>query len=90
VGHEVIALCQALLRFDTRNPGSTEERAAAYVVDALGRASISAEVLEPAPGRCSVFAKHDGEDPSLPALIVHGHLDVVPPQDVAKATPSKA
>lgn len=78
---DVIQLCQALLRFDTRNPGATEERAAAFVVDVLARAGISSEVIEPAPGRCSVVARHEGEDASLPALLVHGHLDVVPPQE---------
>jgi acetylornithine deacetylase/succinyl-diaminopimelate desuccinylase-like protein len=78
---DVVDLCQALLRFDTSNPGATEERAAAFVVDALAKSGIPSEVLEPAPGRCSVFASHDGQDDSLPALVVHGHLDVVPPQE---------
>jgi acetylornithine deacetylase/succinyl-diaminopimelate desuccinylase-like protein len=58
----------------------TEERAAAYVVDTLSAAGIECDVVEPAPGRCSVFARHVGLDRSLPALLVHGHLDVVPAQ----------
>src|SRR5919204_1762161 len=78
---ELVEHCRALLRLDTSNPGSTEEAAAAYVVDRLAAAGVETEVIEPEPGRCSVFAFHPGTDPSLPPLVVHGHLDVVPPQD---------
>jgi acetylornithine deacetylase/succinyl-diaminopimelate desuccinylase-like protein len=47
----------------------------------LSRAGILWEVVEPEPGRCSVVSRHAGTDPSLPALVVHCHLDVVPAQD---------
>src|SRR5699024_1311216 len=30
------------------------------------------------PGRANVVLRVEGEDPDLPALVVHGHLDVVP------------
>ena len=30
------------------------------------------------PGRASLVARIEGADPSRPALLVHGHLDVVP------------
>jgi acetylornithine deacetylase/succinyl-diaminopimelate desuccinylase-like protein len=36
------------------------------------------EVIEPMPGRCSLISRVIGTDTSLPPLIVHGHLDVVP------------
>lgn len=75
---DVVSICRDLLRFDTSNPGSTEERAASYVVDLLSGAGIGTEVIEPAPGRCSVFSRHRGADPGLSGLLVHGHLDVVP------------
>lgn len=77
----VIEHCRALLRLDTSNPGSTEEAAAAYVVDVLSRARLPTEVVEPAPGRVSVISRHAGAEPELPALVVHCHLDVVPAQD---------
>src|SRR4029077_8160374 len=35
-------------------------------------------VLEPPPKRPSVVARLEGEDRNRPALLVHGHLDVVP------------
>ena len=81
VGPRSIEHARRLLRIDTSNPGSTEERAAAYVVDVLSAAGLTAEVVEPEPGRCSVVSRMAGSAPDLPALLVHGHLDVVPPQD---------
>jgi acetylornithine deacetylase/succinyl-diaminopimelate desuccinylase-like protein len=41
---------------------------------------LPAQVIESEPGRASVVARMPGSDPSLPALVVHGHLDVVPAQ----------
>jgi len=35
-------------------------------------------VLESHPGRASVVARIEGADSSRPALLIHGHLDVVP------------
>ena len=35
-------------------------------------------LLESAPGRANVVARIAGADPARPALLVHGHLDVVP------------
>ena len=43
------------------------------------RASASAtQSFESDPGRTSVVARVEGRDRSKPALVVHGHLDVVP------------
>lgn len=81
IGERALEHCRALLRIDTSNPGACEEPAAAYVVDTLAAAGIASEVVEPAPGRCSVVSRVPGSDPELPALLVHGHLDVVPAQD---------
>ena len=36
------------------------------------------EILESAPGRANVVARIEGTDPGAGALLVHGHLDVVP------------
>lgn len=81
VGTRALAHARALLRIDTSNPGATEEPAARYVADVLGCAGAAVEVLEPEPGRCSVVARVPGREPGLPALLVHGHLDVVPAGD---------
>jgi acetylornithine deacetylase/succinyl-diaminopimelate desuccinylase-like protein len=82
---EVVDICRDLLRIDTTNTGdnatSAGERAAAeYVAAKLDEVGIHAEIHESAPGRASVVARIEGTDPSRDALLVHGHLDVVPAQ----------
>jgi acetylornithine deacetylase/succinyl-diaminopimelate desuccinylase-like protein len=78
-GARALAHCKALLRLDTSNPGGSEEPAVRYVEEVLSAAGVdTGEVVEPEPGRCSLVARVPGADPALPALLVHGHLDVVP------------
>src|SRR5215207_4164281 len=75
---EVVELCSDLIRFDTSNPTSDERAAAEYVAGKLDEVGIASTLLESEPGRASVVARIEGEDRSRPALLVHGHLDVVP------------
>jgi acetylornithine deacetylase/succinyl-diaminopimelate desuccinylase-like protein len=80
---EVTGLCRDLIRIDTTNTGdlatSAGERVAAeYVAEKLGEVGIDCTLLESAPGRANVVARIAGGDPSRGALLVHGHLDVVP------------
>ena len=75
---EVVELCRELLRIDSSNPTSNERVAAERVAEWLTDAGLSPEVYESAPGRASTVARWPGEDPSRPALLIHGHLDVVP------------
>ncbi len=80
---EVVGLCRDLLRIDTSNTGDTatsvgERVAAEYVAEKLDEVGIAAEIYESAPRRASVVARIPGADPSRGALLVHGHLDVVP------------
>ncbi len=81
---EVVGICQDLIRFDTSNYGNNEgpgERLAAeYTARLIDEVGLSPEIHESAPGRASVVARMAGKNPSLPALVVHGHLDVVPAQ----------
>jgi acetylornithine deacetylase/succinyl-diaminopimelate desuccinylase-like protein len=44
----------------------------------LAEAGLEPQLFEGAPGRTSVVAKVKGRDSSKGALVVHGHLDVVP------------
>ncbi|MDA0632964.1 M20/M25/M40 family metallo-hydrolase [Nonomuraea sp. MCN248] len=80
--NEVADLCVELIKVDSSNYGDDSgpgERAAAEVVMArLAEVGIEATYLESAPGRGNVITRVEGSDPSLPALLVHGHLDVVP------------
>jgi acetylornithine deacetylase/succinyl-diaminopimelate desuccinylase-like protein len=80
---EVIEICRDLLRIDTTNTGdldtSAGERAAAeYMAEKLAEVGFQPEIHESVPGRASVVARFEGEDPSRDALLIHGHLDVVP------------
>ncbi|WP_433617055.1 M20/M25/M40 family metallo-hydrolase [Dactylosporangium sp. CA-139114] len=80
---EVIEICRDLLRIDTTNTGdldtSTGERVAAeYVAQKLAEVGFQPEIYESEPGRASVVARFEGEDPARDALLIHGHLDVVP------------
>lgn len=79
---DVTELCARLVRFDTTNRGhgdsEGEREAAEFVAGVLSGAGIEPKLLEAAPRRTSVLARVPGSDPSLPALLVQGHLDVVP------------
>lgn len=75
-------IAQDLIRFDTTNWGggrsAGEREAAEYLDAALTGLGLTTTVLESADRRTSVFTRVPGADSSKPALIVHGHTDVVP------------
>ncbi|MDB1089046.1 M20/M25/M40 family metallo-hydrolase [Streptomyces sp. ACA25] len=79
---EVVDLCRDLIRIDTSNYGDSSgpgERAAAeYVAEQLAEVGLEPEIFESQPGRASTVARIEGADPSRPALLIHGHTDVVP------------
>lgn len=82
LNERVVEITQQLIRFNTTNYGvgqsEGEHEAAAYVVEILRGMGLDPVTIESAPTRANVIARVEGEDLSLPALIVHGHLDVVP------------
>ncbi|WP_061962014.1 M20/M25/M40 family metallo-hydrolase [Demequina flava] len=79
---DVVKICQDLIRIDTSNygdePGPGERAAADYVAELLSDLGLEPTIREAQPGRASVVARWKGSDPSRDALVVHGHLDVVP------------
>jgi acetylornithine deacetylase/succinyl-diaminopimelate desuccinylase-like protein len=79
---EVVGICRDLIRIDTTNPGDHsgpgERLAAEYVAGLLSEVGLGTVVHESHPKRTSVVARMEGEDRSRPALLIHGHLDVVP------------
>ena len=80
---EVVGICQDLLRIDTSNTGdqrtTTGERVAAeYVAEKLTEVGVEVVIHESAPRRANLVARIPGADRSRGALLVHGHLDVVP------------
>lgn len=79
---DAVDLCSRLIRFDTSNFGGGESRgeraAAEWAASVLADAGFEPAVLESAPGRANTVVRIPGLDASAPALLVHGHLDVVP------------
>ncbi|EKF23392.1 peptidase M20/M25/M40 family protein [Mycolicibacterium hassiacum DSM 44199] len=81
---EVVDLVSRLIRFDTSNTGEPETtkgeaECAAWVAEQLEEAGYTTEYVEAgAPGRGNLFVRLPGADRSRGALMVHGHLDVVP------------
>ncbi|MFD5659952.1 M20/M25/M40 family metallo-hydrolase [Streptomyces hirsutus] len=78
---EVVTFTSDLIRIDTTNRGGgdcRERPAAEYAAERLAGAGLEPVLLERTPGRTNVVARLAGTDPTADALLVHGHLDVVP------------
>jgi acetylornithine deacetylase/succinyl-diaminopimelate desuccinylase-like protein len=80
---EVVELCRDLIRIDSTNygdgSGPGEREAAGYVVDRLREVGLHPQVYESGPRRTNVVLRLPGSDPArTDALLLHGHLDVVP------------
>jgi len=75
-------IAQELIRFDTTNFGegrsNGETDAAEYLGALLEQLDLVPEYVDAATGRTSVIARVEGADRTKPALVVHGHTDVVP------------
>ena len=83
-------IARDLIRFDTTNYGegrsNGETEAAQYVEAELRSLGLDPVLIDAAPGRTSVVARVEGRYAhpvdrargERPALVVHGHLDVVP------------
>jgi acetylornithine deacetylase/succinyl-diaminopimelate desuccinylase-like protein len=81
---EVVDLVSTLIRFDTSNTGEPdttkgEADCAQWVATQLEDVGYETTYIEAgAPRRGNLFARLPGADPSRGALLIHGHLDVVP------------
>ena len=81
---EVVQLTSELIKIDTSNygpePGPGERVAAERVAELLDEVGIESRLYESEPQRTSLVAtwEPDGVDTSVPPLLIHAHLDVVP------------
>ncbi|GHE40247.1 peptidase M20 [Streptosporangium violaceochromogenes] len=79
---EVAELCRDLIRIDSTNAGDNtgpgERAAAEYVAGRLAEVGLEPLILESDSRRANVVVRVEGTDPSREALLLHGHLDVVP------------
>ncbi|GAA5108128.1 M20/M25/M40 family metallo-hydrolase [Haloechinothrix salitolerans] len=84
VAEEAVTLVSELIQIDTTNTGDPDtvvgERAAAeYVAAKLTEVGYEIDYVESgAKDRHNVIARLPGADPTRDALLIHGHLDVVP------------
>lgn len=84
---EVVDLCRDLLRIDTSNygdgSGPGERVAAEHVMGLLHEVGLTPEYVEGFPQRGNVVVRIPGDERGTAergALLLHGHLDVVPAQ----------
>jgi len=79
---EVVDICRDLIRIDTTNAGDNngpgERVAAEYVAGLLADVGLDPVIFESDTKRASLIARVPGIDRGRPALMIHGHLDVVP------------
>lgn len=81
---DVVSLCRDLIRIDTSNWGDSSQTigeavAAEYTAHCLQEVHLYPEVITTtSDARRAVHVRIPGSDPSADALVVHGHLDVVP------------
>lgn len=79
---EVVDLCRDLIRIDTSNYGEEEgpgeRKAAEHVAALLDEVGIECTVVEKLHGRTSLVARWGDDSSRRDALLLHGHLDVVP------------
>lgn len=81
---EVVLLTQELIRIDSSNWGDSPEtvgeaEVAEYCASRLREVGLDPEVIiTTSDARRAVVVRIPGTDPDAPALLLHGHLDVVP------------
>lgn len=82
VAADAVAIAQQLIRIDSSNygdgSGPGERVAAELVAELLIEVGYEPIIVESAPRRTSVLLRIPGIDPAVPALVMHGHTDVVP------------
>lgn len=80
------AIARDLIRMDTTNFGegrsNGETDAAEYLGELLSALGLKPAYFDSATGRTSVVVRVPGADTAKPALVVHGHTDVVPADPV--------
>ncbi len=74
---EAVRHLQALIRCDTTNPPGNEGSAIRYVREQLAAEGLDARIIEPTPGRPSLWARLPGMGTKRPLLLL-SHADVVP------------
>uniref|UniRef100_UPI002FD92191 M20/M25/M40 family metallo-hydrolase n=1 Tax=Dietzia sp. TaxID=1871616 RepID=UPI002FD92191 len=81
---EAVEITADLIRIESVNTGDLETigdgetRVCRRIAEYLSEVGIDSELVESRPGRGSLVARFEGTDAEAGALVVHGHVDVVP------------
>lgn len=81
---EAVEITADLIRIDSTNTGNLdtigdgETKVCHRIAEYLSEVGIDSELVESVPGRGSLVARVEGQNPDEGALVVHGHVDVVP------------
>lgn len=73
-----IARFQQYLRINTAHPTPDYSAAAAFLLSEADAIGLQSQTLEFAPGKPLLLLKLPGRRPSLPAVLLNSHTDVVP------------
>ena len=71
-------LLERYIRIKTINPPGDEIAGARFLAEQLAEGGVKGEIIEPAPGRASLYARIKGKQAG-DALMLLNHIDVVPP-----------
>lgn len=71
-----VDLLSELIRFDTTNPPGDERACVEWIADRLADYGVDSETYAMDPDRPNLLARLEGGD--APALLLYGHVDVVP------------
>lgn len=72
-----VRLLQEYVRIDTTNPPGNESAGARFLAGLLAKGGASYEIIEPKPGRGSLYSRIRGRQRGGGLLLLH-HIDVVP------------
>ena len=78
---DTVKICQELIQIPSVNYGEgkgDEIAISEYVANFLKVQGLEPEIIKTGESRANVVAKISGKNPTLPGLVLHGHIDVVP------------
>lgn len=79
---EAVGYLQKLIQINTTNPPGNELEAIKFLSEILKKENIQHDIFESAPGRANLVARYKGNG-SKKALLLTGHVDVVPAEPQA-------
>jgi len=77
-----VELLQHLIRFNTSNPPGNEGECITYLSRLLEAAGIETHLFSLDPHRPNQVARLKGKDKNVPPLLLYGHVDVVPAEEI--------